>query len=115
MHLRFQLPAGVLPLAVERARLSVRIDAPGRRGTVAGLDADRPVELARADSPLDPLHVEIAQERLLRLDGEGGLHLHLGVSETLRAPRPGEKPLTRDAKWTIEYLELEVAGRTAAE
>jgi hypothetical protein len=115
MHLRFQLPAEVLPLEVERARLTARIEAPGRRVTVAGLDAGRPVALAQVDSPLDRLNVEIAEARLLRLDAEGGLHLNLTLSDILNKPAAEKKPQDNPGKWTIEYLELEVSGRTRGE
>jgi hypothetical protein len=110
MHLRFQLPAVLLRFRVERARLVVRIDAPGRRVTVAGLADGEPVELHRVESPLDPIRVEIAQERLLRPDDGGGLHLNLEVSASLGAQEgPPAQRITQ--KWTIEYLELEVVGR----
>jgi hypothetical protein len=111
MHLRFQLPAAVLPLRVERARLLARIDAPGRRVTVAGRAGDEVVELYQVESPLDPIHVEITEERLLRPDGEGGLHLNVALSAPPRDE--GSRPGARGAgeKWTIEYLELEVTGR----
>jgi hypothetical protein len=116
MHLRFQLPRAVLPLKIERARFMTRIDAPGRRVTVAGMEGGKPVEVARFDSPLDPIQVEIAQERLLRPDEDGGLHLNLNLSDVLKEqPGLGGKPLPGDAKWTIEYLELEVSGRTPGE
>ncbi len=112
MQLRFQLPPEVLPLRVERTRLNARIEAPGRRVTVAGRDGARQVELARVESPLDPIHVEITQEPLLRLDKEGGLHLNLNLSDIVKGSRPGKNDRGADTKWTIEYLELEVAGRT---
>jgi hypothetical protein len=100
-RLRFQLPPEVLPFKVERARLVARIDAPGRRVTVSGVAGDTLIELHRADSPLDPIRVEIAEDRLLRLDGEGGLYLDLDVSAAAGATQ----------KWVIEYLELDVIGR----
>jgi hypothetical protein len=75
MHLRFQLPPVVLPFKVERARLAAKINAPSRRVTVAGRGDAGAVELFRAESPLDPILVEIADERLLRLDEHGGLVL----------------------------------------
>jgi hypothetical protein len=108
-HLRFQLPAAVLPFRVERARLVGKIDAPGRRVTVAGLAGTELVELHHADSPLDPIRVEIADERLLRLDDDGGLHLNLDISAPLGGQQAGA--LGVNQKWTIEYLELEVVGR----
>jgi hypothetical protein len=106
MHLRFQLPPTVLPLRVERARLACKVNAPGRRVTISGRAGEQLVELHRAESPLDPIRVEIVDERLLRPDDEGGLHLNLDISAPLGSgPRGNEK-------WTIEYLELEVVGRT---
>jgi hypothetical protein len=101
MHLRFQLPAEALPLRVERAVLLARINAPSRRVAVSGRSDGGAVELLRVESPLDPLRVEIADERLLRLDDQGGLHVNLSVGDDLRG----------GGKWTIEYLELEVGGR----
>ena len=110
MDLRFQLPAAVLPLAVERARLSLSITAPSRRVTIAAHADGHVVELHRAESPLDPLHVEIAEKRFLHLDADGGLNLNLNVGEPLRASATA-KDEGQDEKWTIEYLELEVSGR----
>src|SRR5439155_14878080 len=74
MHLRFQLPAAVLPFKVERARLVASINAPGRRVTVLGRRGDELVELHNVDSPLDPIRVDLTDERWLRVDAEGGLH-----------------------------------------
>jgi hypothetical protein len=98
-ELRFQLPAAVLPLQVERARLLLKIDAPGRHVTVAGRNGKATSVLHEADSPLDPIQLEITRKELLQLDAGGGLHLDLKVGGAGRTD-----------KWTIEYLELEVAG-----
>jgi hypothetical protein len=108
MHLRFQLPTEVLPLKVERARLLAKIDAPGRRVTIAGLAEGKPVEVHRVDSPLDPIRVEISEERLLHVDAGGGLHVNvtIGSSGNRREGAQGAE------KWTIHYLELEVTGQT---
>jgi hypothetical protein len=38
----------------------------------------------RMESPLGPIRVEITQERLLRLDEEGGLHLNVALSDLLK-------------------------------
>jgi hypothetical protein len=115
MHLRFQLPAVVLPFKVERARLSARIHAPSRRVTVAGRADDGLVEVHRVESPLDPLRVEITDERLLRLDEQGGLHLNVSVSDVPKGGGAGQRGVQSEEKWTIEYLELEVGGRAAAD
>jgi hypothetical protein len=114
MHLRFQLPAAALPLRVERARLALRINAPSRRITVSGRAGADLVELWHEESPLDPVRVEIADPRLLRLDEEGGLHLNLAVGATLGG-EAGRRVSRGNEKWTIEYLELEVSGRAGEE
>jgi hypothetical protein len=101
MHLRFQLPPAVLPLRVERARLVARIEAPGRRVTVSAYDGNQLTLVHRVQSPLDPIRVDLADERWLRLDEEGGLHINLNL---------GEQAGGSSEKWTIHYLGLEVAG-----
>jgi hypothetical protein len=105
MHLRFQLPASVLPFKVVRAGLNAKINAPSRRVTIAGWADHKLVEVHHLESPLDPIHLDISQD-LLRLDGDGGLHLNVAFSEVLG----GSKKRLADEKWTIEYLELQVAG-----
>jgi hypothetical protein len=110
MHLRFQVPPVVLPLKIERARLLARIDAPARRVTVFGRDGEKTVEVHRVESPLDPIRVEITDKRLLNLDSTGGLHLNVALGDLLG--RDKKSNVTRDEKWAIRYLELEVAGRT---
>jgi hypothetical protein len=112
--LRFQLPPEVLPLTVERARLAAKLDARGRRVTVAGLADKTAVELYRTDSPLEPLRVDVTDERLLKLDAGGGLHLRVTIGEPAVAAGARNDPTTPGANWAIDYLELEVTGRTAA-
>jgi hypothetical protein len=111
-HLRFQLPAVVLPLKVERARLVAKIDAHARRVTVAGQADGAFVELHRQENPLGAIQVDITDERFLHLDPDGGLHLSLNISDALQE-RAAHSP-TDDGppKWTIEYIELEVSGKT---
>lgn len=109
MDLRFQLPVEVLPFQVERARFLVKIDAPGRRFTISGQDGAKFVEIYRAESPLDPIRLDL-EERFLHLDEGGGLHVNVNVGDT-----PRDQQLRgdiREEKWTIEYLELEVSGHT---
>jgi hypothetical protein len=112
MHLRFQLPTEALPLKVEQARLSVKIDAPLRRVSISGQTDGGLVELRHVESPLDPIHVEIGEERYLRLDEHGGLHFHLSVGKENESSGPGSRDAKLNRKWTIDYVELEVVGRT---
>lgn len=111
MRLRFQLPAEVLPLRIEQARLSYRIDAPSRRIIVAGAADGNPVELHRVDSPLDPVQVEIKDARLLHLDADGGLTMQFSISDPVNSE--AKPSITQpDLKWSLEYLELDVTGTT---
>jgi hypothetical protein len=114
MHLRFQLPASVLPLQVERARLIGKIDARLRRFTVAGKAGEDFVEIHRADNVLGPIQVDLAEDPFLHLDAQGGLHLRVTLSELPRGPTPKGQASGPAQNWTIEYFELEVVGRTAA-
>jgi hypothetical protein len=104
MRLRFQLPAAVLPLEVERAVLRLRVRAPARRVAVAGDAAGRPVPLFAAESPAEPVRVEVTDPALLRLDPRGGLLLTVSIAD------PGPAPV--DTPWRIDELGLDVVGRT---
>jgi hypothetical protein len=108
-HLRFQLPASVLPLRVERARFTAKVNAPGRRVTVSTSPRGAgPRELRRVDSPLDPIRVDITEQAALALDEGGGLHMKLSIS----GPPEGDTPSAGSGRWTIESIALEVVGRT---
>jgi hypothetical protein len=111
MLVRFQLPGPVLPFKVERARLLAKINAATRRVTIAGKVDDELVELHRVESPLDPIRIEIAEERLLGLDKEGGLHLNVTISDPLTKDNAKKSGVLSGEKWTIEFLELEVIGK----
>jgi hypothetical protein len=111
MDLRFQLPAEVLPFQVERARLAAKIDAPSRRVTVSATSPEGASELRRVESPLDPLDVELADRRWLQLDRDGGLHLHVAVSDLLNRAEVSKDAVLKNEAWKIEYLELEITGR----
>jgi hypothetical protein len=112
MRLRFQLPAEVLPLRIEQARFTFRIDAPSRRIAVAGVAEGNLIELQVVESPLDPVRVEIKDARLLHLDAEGGLPLQFAISDPIKSGASESGTAQPDAKWSIEYLELEVIGTT---
>lgn len=97
MHLRFQLPTEVLPFQVERARFSARIEAPGRRVAIAGQEDGRLTEIYRIDSPLDPIRLDITEERFLHVDEEGGVHLTLSIRLPSSADTPGDAVPRPDA------------------
>ncbi len=113
MHVRFQLPPAVLPFKVERARLTMRIDAPSRGVTIAGWDGPeqdsrRRRVLHRVESPLDVIRVDVSEESLLHLDSAGGLHLNVEVGALLKGKAERSDG---SQKWVIHYLDLEITGR----
>jgi len=114
MHLRFQMPRSVLPFKVDRARLFGRVRALKRHFTVTGYTGDKPDELFAADSPAGAISVEITKEALLRLDEQGQLRLNVAVGE-LPAGEKSEEMGQTASRWSIESLELEVAGRILPE
>ena len=58
------------------------------------------------DLAADAFTVDIASERLLRLDNKGGLRLSITVGDAAAGAGLG-----RESGWTIESLELGVTGR----
>jgi hypothetical protein len=105
-HMRFQLPASVMPMKVERARLFVKVNAPLRRFTVAQPGAK--ATIISKENQIDPIEHDIAQSDLLQLDAQGGLNFDIGISEQLKDQEDNPQ------KWIIESFELEVVGRTMA-
>jgi hypothetical protein len=122
MQLRFQVPPELLPFKVERASLVARIDAPSHRLTVFGrTDAgatkdsraagNKAAEVVRdLDGHVGPLRVDLADERFLKLDADGGLHLNVALRGGGDVGAKG-KASAREEKWTIHFLDLEVVGR----
>jgi hypothetical protein len=88
---------------VERATLTVRVRAPARRVAIGGRADGRAVPVAAVDTPVEPVRVEVTDERLLRPDDQGGLHLTIAITNLVESPG--------DTSWRIEAIGLEVVGR----
>ncbi|MFM7150816.1 MAG: hypothetical protein ACKO23_13325, partial [Gemmataceae bacterium] len=56
--------------------------------------------------------VEIRYAQLLQMDAGGGIHLNLNLKKFPGQTSPRAAGSPDEAKWTIQFLELEVAGRT---
>jgi hypothetical protein len=113
MRMRFQLPSAVLPLEVERVRLTLRVHAPGRDVTVNGFAGTESVSVHRVASPLTAERVEIDDPRLLRLDAAGGLSLNIVIGGRQQSEGKGEEP---DApQWSMDAPGLEVVGKVSSE
>jgi hypothetical protein len=120
MELRYQVPASVLPLKLEGARLFVKVTAPDRRFTVHGTAGSGQVEVVNVEGSTDVQRD--LPEALLRLDKDGTLHLEVEVGqapEEREATRVGRGGRPRDTRppprWKIDTLELQVVGQTLPE
>ncbi len=105
MELRFQLPAAVLPLRVDRAALFAQASTPSRPFSIYDTANGKPESLFRAEAPTEAIRIEIADPAILKLDQQGGLHLHVAVGEVAAGAQV-------DAPWKIESLALEIVGQT---
>jgi hypothetical protein len=114
MDLRFELPRGLLPLKVERARLFLKINARGRRVTVSGQADEGRVKLLVVEGPTEPIRLDITRADLLRPDGQGRLRLNFAVSDLLPARADGQRAAGDDSSWTIDVPELELTCQAAA-
>jgi hypothetical protein len=105
--LRFQLPAQVLPITVQRATLSWTINAASRSVVVFGVNGNEMVELRRLSRPIGTYSVVVDQPELLKLDSAGGLRfvVSVGADETSKP-----KDQMSEAPWKMESMQLEVAG-----
>jgi hypothetical protein len=113
MDLRFQLPAEALPLEVERAQLTAKIAAASRQVSVAALAAQGAVTLHQVTGPLETIKIDIERPDLLKLDNQGGLMLRLTISELFSKAGDGSRvDGSAEVQWHLEYVELEITGRT---
>jgi hypothetical protein len=108
MRLRFQIPAAILPLAVESARLTLKLHAPGREVVVGAIAGNDVVPLRRLANPLGTESVEINEPRLLQPDEYGMLYLNVEIGDM-------QGGNTEQTLWRLESAGLEVRGRTPEE
>lgn len=108
LRLRFQLPRCVMPLRVEEAWLTVRLNVPARPVVLGGYDGTNAVALQHLTSPFGEQTVKIDDPRLLRPDEFGGLYAHVEIGQVANLVGGSDGRLA----WQIESLELEVRGRT---
>ena len=111
VFLRFQIPPQVLPIALARASLRVRVRAPSRKLDLLGFRGRLPVLLATRNSSVGRFDFEVTADDVLKLDDRGGLLLGIGIDrESATVGRGTLSPA--GSPWKIEAVELEVAGTT---
>ena len=110
--LRFQMPKQVLPLALRRAALEVKITAPDWTVKIVGLEGETPIPLKSWNGPVGNHSCDIDQPVALSLDDAGGLLLGIRVSNEAAESIPDVMATESGPVWKIDYVQLEVAGET---
>jgi hypothetical protein len=103
-RVRFQLPATVLPMRVEKVLFTARVTAPFRKVTVAGADGEKLTPLFAAVGPAAPIRVELSGASVAQPDARGGVYFQFDIGAATGG--------SADAPWKIESLGLEVVGTT---
>jgi hypothetical protein len=114
--LRFQLPTVLLPIAIERGRVTVQVNGPVGKLSLAGLHP-RTKEVVPLKTWIDPvgsLSLEITDPDLLSVSADGGLLLHIAAGDADR-PELTQLDATETSiksYWQIESLNLELKAKT---
>jgi hypothetical protein len=105
MWLRFQAPQAVLPLRLDRARLTLQITAPGCTVEIRQSGGDPQQPLRQLNNPIGQTEVTFSGETLPSLDAKGCFLVGLAV-------RPAEAAGGRSQlrPWRIESVQMEIAG-----
>jgi hypothetical protein len=103
MKIRFQVPASVLPVTLESARLTFRLLAPLREVSVTAFKDGQGVLLSRLSNPIGNERIEISDPQLLQVDKAGCLYINIEVGDLRGEDRN---------VWRLEWASLEVRGRT---
>jgi hypothetical protein len=113
--LRFDIPLMLLPLEIERARVSLQVSGPVGKLEIAGRREKDAVPLQTWIDPWGKLSLEITQVELLPISADGGLLLRVSGGDpdrhelTQPDPEGGSKPVP----WRIDSLSLELDVKTA--
>jgi hypothetical protein len=112
LWLRFQVPEAVLPLTLDRANLTVKIDAPDWKVDVCVLAGREIMPVDSSTGPVGPLAFEVDEPESLQLDDKGGIVIGILVGEELRAKQPIVVGDDQRSPWRISDVQLDVAGTT---
>ena len=114
--LRFQLPSVLLPVAVQRGRLVIRVTGPVVHLEVAGLRSNQTdiVPIKTWNDPVGTLSWELTDPEVLSLSADGGLLLRIAAGDPKLTDQVAASS-NSDGKlsyWRIESLTLELKVKT---
>ncbi len=117
--LRFQIPTVLLPIAIERGRVTVQVNGPVGKLTLSGLHPKTKaiVPLKTWTDPVGTLSLEITDPNLLTASVDGRLLLHVAAGDAdlpeLNQPQSTDSSIM--SYWQIESLNLELNVKTIAQ
>ena len=111
--LSFQVPRELLPLAIERARIDLKVTGPVGRLELFGLKDGKVVGLQRVVNPVGSLSLDVTDSACLKIDGEGRLSLGLDAGDRDRPQPAADAGQNSKANyWRIESLALQLWAQT---
>lgn len=114
--LRFQIPSVLLPVAIQRGRLVIRVAGPVVRLEVAGLRPNLQdiVPIKTWTDPVGTLSLELTDSEMLRVTADGGVMLRVsgGAPNPLGQATSIPDADTKPSYWHIESLALELHVKT---
>ncbi len=105
MWLRFQTPEAVLPLQLQRARLTLQITAPSRTVAILRYVDSRKQQVQQVRNPIGRIERTFQDAELPPLDARGGLLVGINVGSAAEAGSQLERK-----PWKIELAQLEIEG-----
>ena len=112
--LRFDLPDSVLPLKLSRAVVHFRILAAGRTVSVAVGQPDSLTTLRSIENAVHSYKCSIEEPAALQLDENGSYYIRLTVSDLKMKQSDDVRDIQIDQSWVMDFIRLEMFGRTAA-
>jgi hypothetical protein len=104
--LRFQIPKELLPFFVDEARLTLKINAPGRKLEILGLANGQLTTIAEQQSPVGQFEFTIDTPEHLRVDDQGGLYVGILVGKIVGEETAG----ISQVGWQVDDAWLELTG-----
>lgn len=108
--LRFQIPAAVLPLAVDKATLKLKVSAPLRTIEISSGLTDALTDVWTRNSPVGTFEVPLQVEASRKLDPNGGLHVVFKVGSVQLEELDAAEVGTQDRSWQVDWMQLEIQG-----
>lgn len=104
MYLHFALPPQTLPLKVQSARLTLRIDASERPVEFIGFDNQQRVTMGSLDGPVGRYETQLEPADILKVNADGKIIIGILVGNH------AEQAAGNETNWKMESVELELTG-----